>query len=78
MGTNCSIASTSVEGDAQVSFDDYIPWHNQHAPLALLGNAEEQLQTLTLVEVSYSNITNVHVNLRLAVLCHSTYFIENK
>jgi len=78
MGTNRSSASCSVEGDAEVSFDDYIQWHNEPASSALLGNAEEQLQTLTIVEVGYSNITNVQVYWRLAVLCHSTYFIENK
>ena len=78
MSTNRSSASSSIEGDAQVSFDDYIQGHNQHAPSALLGNAEEQLQTLTIVEVGCSSITNVQVYLRLAVLCRSTYCIENK
>jgi len=78
MGINCWSASYSVEGDAQVLFDDYIQWHNQHSRSAVLGNAEKQLQTLTILEVGYSNITNVQVYLRLAVLCCSTYFIENK
>lgn len=62
LSANGTSPSSSVEGEAHVSFDEYIRWHAQRntpAPMPV-GDVEGrlELQALPLVEVSNSNSVN--------------------